>query len=157
MTYYSYEEFVVDTKKLVSLSKAFEADTLLAIARGGLSLGHAYAHAVDNRRLFAINSILYEKDAIGQSCEIFNTPELKDAKKVLILDDIIDSGQTIKEVLALLQQCFPHIEFKIASLFYKPTAVIQPDFAVREARDWIEFFWEKDFIVETSAEQTQNA
>lgn len=154
MTYYSYEEFVVDTKKLVSVTKDFQADTLLAIARGGLTLGHAYAHAVDNRRLFAINSILYEKEAKGQSCEIFNTPELKDAKRVLILDDIIDSGQTIKEVLALLRQCFPDVEFKIASLFYKPTAVIQPDFSVREATDWIEFFWEKDFITETSATQT---
>jgi xanthine phosphoribosyltransferase len=153
MTYYSYEEFVVDTKKLVLLCQEFQADTLLAIARGGLTLGHAYAHAVDNRRLFAINSILYEKDAKGQSCEIFNTPELKDAKKVLILDDIIDSGQTIKEVLALLKQCFPHVEFKIASLFYKPTAVIQPDFAVREATEWIEFFWEKDFMIERSASQ----
>lgn len=155
MTYYSYDEFVVDTKKLVLLSREFQADTLLAIARGGLTLGHAYAHAVDNRRLFAINSILYEKDTKGQSCEIFNTPELKDAKKVLILDDIIDSGQTIKEVLALLRQCFPDIEFKVASLFYKPTAAIQPDFAVREATEWIEFFWEKDFIIETSASQSE--
>ena len=152
MKYYSYEEFVKDTKKLVELSRGFEADTLLAVARGGLTLGHAYAHAVDNRRLFAINSILYEKDQKSQSCEIFNMPELKDASKVLILDDIVDSGQTIKEVLALLQKCFPHIEFKIASLFYKPSAVIQPDYSVHEAREWIEFFWEKDFIIETSAE-----
>ena len=150
MKYYAYDEFVTDTRKLVKDSRSFEADTLLAIARGGLTLGHAYAHAVDNRRLFAINSILYEKEKKGQSCEIFNTPELKDAKKVLILDDIVDSGQTIKEVLALLQECFPQIEFRIASLFYKPSAVIQPDYYVHEAKEWIEFFWEKDFIEETS-------
>jgi xanthine phosphoribosyltransferase len=30
-------------------------------------------------------------------------------------------------------------------LFYKKTAVIQPDFTVNEADAWIEFFWEKDF------------
>lgn len=145
MIYYAYEEFVKDTKKLVECSKEFEADTLLAIARGGLTLGHAFSQAVDNRRLFAINSILYEKDEKGQACEIFNTPELKDASKVLLLDDIIDSGQTVKEVLALLKKCYPHIEFKIASLFYKKSAVIEPDFWVNEATDWIEFFWEKDF------------
>jgi len=61
-------------------------------------------------------------------------PELKNASKVLILDDIVDSGQTIKEVLSHLQGCFPYVEFKIASLFYKKTAVIQPDFAVHEAK-----------------------
>lgn len=152
MKYYSYEEFVHDTRKLVELSKSFEADTLLAIARGGLTLGHAYAHAVDNRRLFAINSILYEKDQRAQSCEIINMPELRDAKKVLLLDDIVDSGQTIKEVLALLQDSYPHVEFKIASLFYKSTAVIQPDFSVHEAKEWIEFFWEKDFMADSSAD-----
>ena len=143
--YYSYNEFVVDTKKLVEMSKEYNADTLVAIARGGLTLGHAFSQAVDTRRLFAINSILYEKDQKGQSCEIFNTPELKDAKRVLLLDDIVDSGQTVKEIVALLKQCFPDVEFKIASLFYKKTAVIQPDFAVHETSDWIEFFWEKDF------------
>jgi len=145
MKYYAYEEFVKDTKKLVKLTKSYEADTLLAIARGGLTLGHAYAEAVNNRRLFAINSILYEKDKKGASCEIFNMPSLKDAKKVLVLDDIVDTGQTIKEVVALLKKCFPDVEFKIASLFYKPSAVIQPDFSVNEAKEWIEFFWGKDF------------
>lgn len=148
MKYYAYEEFVKDTRKLVELSRGFKADTLLAIARGGLTLGHAYANAVDNRRLFAINSILYEKDKRGQSCEILNMPDLSDAKRVLILDDIVDSGQTIKEVLALLKETYPHVEFKIASLFYKTTAAIQPDFSVHEATEWIEFFWEKDFIEE---------
>jgi len=143
--YYSYNEFVIDTKKLVELSKGFEADTLLAIARGGLTLGHAYSEAVNNRRLFSINSILYEGDQKGKSCEIFNVPELKNSKKVLILDDIVDSGQTIKEVLSHLKECFPLVEFKIASLFYKKTACIQPDFSVKEADAWIEFFWEKDF------------
>jgi len=145
MIYYSYEEFVKDTKKLVECSKEFKADTLIAIARGGLTLGHAFANAVDNRRLFAINSILYEKEEKGQSCEIFNMPDLKDAKKVLILDDIVDSGQTMQEVLTLLKKSFPDIEFKIASLFYKTSAVVQPDFSIHEAKEWIGFFWEKDF------------
>lgn len=145
MIYYSYEAFVKDTKKLIELSKDYQADTLLAIARGGLTLGHAYALAVDNRRLFAINSILYEKDQKGQKCEIFNMPDLKDAKRVLVLDDIVDSGETMKEVITLLRTSYPDVEFKIASLFYKPTAVIQPDYSVNEAKEWIGFFWEKDF------------
>ncbi len=145
MIYYSYEEFVKDTKKLVESSKVFKADTLIAIARGGMTLGHAYANAVDNRRLFTINSILYEKEQKGQHCEVFNIPDLSDAKKVLILDDIVDSGETMHEVLTMLKKRYPEVEFKIASLFYKTSAVIQPDFSVHEAKEWIGFFWEKDF------------
>ena len=148
MLYYSYERFVDDVKALVIQTAAYNPDTLIAIARGGLTLGHAYASATDNRQLMSINSILYEGDQRGKSCEIFNVPELQNAKRVLLLDDIVDSGQTVKEVLSHLQTCFPDITFKIASLYYKKTAVIQPDFALHEANDWIEFFWEKDFLAD---------
>ena len=148
MTYYPYDRFVNDVKALVKLTQSYQPDTLIAIARGGLTLGHAYAIATDNRRLTTINSVLYEGDQRGKSCEIFNVPELSNTKKVLLLDDIVDSGQTIKEVLEHLQGCFPEVEFKIASIYYKKTAVIQPDFALHEAHDWIEFFWEKDYLAE---------
>ncbi len=148
MTYYAYETFVDDVKALVRLTETYQPDTLIAIARGGLTLGHAYAIATDNRRLMSINSILYEGDQRGKSCDIFNIPELSNAKKVLLLDDIVDSGQTIKEVLEHLQGYFPGVEFKIASIYYKKTAVIQPDFSLHEANDWIEFFWEKDYLTD---------
>ena len=148
MKYYSYEAFVPDVKALVKQSAAYQADTLIAIARGGWTLGHAYASATNNRQLMSINSILYEGDTRGKSCEIFNVPELQQAKKVLLLDDIVDSGQTIKEVLQHLKSCYPDVTFKIASIYYKKTAVIQPDFYLYEANEWIEFFWEKDFLVE---------
>ena len=146
MTYYPYERFVTDVKALVTMTREYRPDTLVAIARGGLTLGHAYASATDNRQLMSINSILYEGDQKGRSCEIFNVPELKGAKRVLLLDDIVDSGQTVKEVLEHLQRCFPDLTFKIASIYYKKSAVIQPDFALHEADDWIEFFWERDFL-----------
>ena len=148
MTYYPYEQFVNDVKALVKLTEAYQPDTLIAIARGGLTLGHAYAVATDNRRLMTVNSILYEGDRRSQSCEIFNVPELQHAKKVLLLDDIVDSGQTILEVLEHLQASFPDVTFKIASIYYKKGALIQPDFAIHEANDWIEFFWEKDFLAD---------
>jgi len=147
MTYYSYKKFVGDVKELVKITSEYKPDTLIAIARGGLTLGHAYASATDNRQLMTINSILYEGDQKGKACEIFNVPELGKAKKVLLLDDIIDSGQTIKEVLAHLHKCFPNVEFKIASIYYKRSAVVQPDFTLYEAHDWIEFFWEKDYLI----------
>jgi xanthine phosphoribosyltransferase len=150
MVYYGYEQFVEDVKKLViKISAEYDPDTLIAVARGGLTLGHAYALATDNRQLISINSILYEGNQKGKVCEIFNIPELGKAKKVLILDDIVDSGQTIKEVFNYLTHHFPEVEFKIASIFYRPTAIIQPDFALYETDEWIDFFWEVDYLLET--------
>jgi len=149
MIYYGYEQFVGDVKKLViKISAEYDPDTLIAVARGGLTLGHAYALATDNRQLMSINSILYEGDQKGKVCEIFNVPELGKAKKVLILDDIIDSGQTIKEVLNYLTHHFPEVEFKIAAIYHKTTAIIQPDFALYETDEWIDFFWEVDYLLD---------
>ncbi|HIQ46005.1 MAG TPA: phosphoribosyltransferase, partial [Sulfurovum sp.] len=98
MVYYGYEKFVEDVKQLVRDTAAYDPDTIIGIARGGWTLAHAYASASNNRQLMSINSILYEGDEKGKACEIFNVPELGKAKKVLLLDDIVDSGQTVKEV-----------------------------------------------------------
>ena len=65
-------------------------------------------------------------------------------KKVLIIDDIVDSGETMEEILKILKEKFPYVEFRLATLFYKKTAVLQPDYSVREATQWINFFWEED-------------
>jgi xanthine phosphoribosyltransferase len=149
MTYYAYDQFVNDVKRLVSMTKNYAPDTVVAIARGGVSLGHAYASATNIRQLMSINSILYEGDQRGQQCEIFNIPDLSHSKRVLLVDDIIDSGQTIKEVIEHIASQYPQLELRTASLFYKKTAVVQADFSLHEATDWIEFFWEKDFLEDT--------
>jgi len=147
MLYYSYEQFVNDIKTLVRLTREYDPDTIIAIARGGWTLGHAYASATNNRQLMSINSILYEGDQKGKQCEVFNIPELSKAKKVLLMDDIVDSGETLKEVLFYLKKHFPDIKFKTASIYYKKTALIQPDFTLYETNEWIEFFWEKDYLL----------
>jgi len=142
--YYGYDEFKDDVKSLEQLIKPFEADTFVAVARGGLTLGHFLAHNLDTRRLYTINSIHYEKQTKLDSFEIFNIPNLCDAKKVILLDDIIDSGETMEQLIKLLHQKYPQIELKVATLFYKPTAKVKPDFTLKQAHKWIEFFWEVD-------------
>ena len=150
MTYYPYETFVKDVKALVRMTKEYNPDTLVSIARGGVTLGHAYASATDNRQLMSVNSVLYNDKAKGTKCELFNIPDLSKASRVLILDDIIDSGQTMQAVLDELIEAYPAIKIKIASLYYKKSALIQPDFSLHEATQWIEFFWEKDFMENTN-------
>jgi xanthine phosphoribosyltransferase len=144
--YYGYEEFIGDADALVRKIADFDPDTLLAVARGGLTLGHFMAQAMDTRRLFALNSIHYDKTRKLDTLEVFNIPDLKTAKRVLIVDDIIDSGETLQAVLKLLKEQYPQAEFKLATIFYKPTAVIEADYTLKKAHEWIDFFWEVDII-----------
>ena len=83
--YYGYEEFVDDASALVHKIADFDPDTLLAVARGGLTLGHFMAQGMDTRRLFALNSIHYDKTQKLDTLEVFNIPDLSTAKRVLIV------------------------------------------------------------------------
>jgi xanthine phosphoribosyltransferase len=142
--YYGYDLFINDTQILVDKSRDFKPEILLAVARGGLTLSHLMAQAFNIRDLYTLNSIHYDGEKKLDSFDVFNIPDLSWANRVLIIDDIVDSGETMKEILFILKEKFPNIEFKIATLFYKNTALIKPDFSVREANEWIDFFWEVD-------------
>jgi xanthine phosphoribosyltransferase len=144
--YYGYDEFKKDTQVLVNKCRDYEPDILLAVARGGLTLAHLMAQALDMRNLYSLNSIHYDGEMKLASFNIFNIPDVSHAKRVLIIDDIVDSGETMVEILKVLHDKFPGVEFKLATLFYKKTAIMQPDFSVREANEWIDFFWEVDVV-----------
>ncbi|EEO25903.1 phosphoribosyltransferase [Helicobacter winghamensis] len=144
MQYYSYEMFREDMKELVSQID-FNPDAIVAISRGGLTMAHFLGIALDLRRIFTINaSSFFNK--VQQEIQISNIPELSGNQRVLIVDEIVDSGTSMEKVHTILSTIYSHMEFKTACIFHKPTATFKPDFILREAKDWVEFFWEVDII-----------
>jgi len=142
--YYSYEECVKDCRALAPQLKEYNPDALIAIARGGLTLGHLLSEALETREIYTLNSIHYDGMKKLDTFDIFNIPDLSRRHRVVLIDDIIDSGESMVEILKILKDKYPHCEFKVATIYYKPTALMQPDFTIREAKGWIEFFWEVD-------------
>ncbi|NLK66557.1 MAG: phosphoribosyltransferase [Campylobacteraceae bacterium] len=143
MINYGFTEFEKDVKELTRLvKKEFEPEVLLAVARGGLTIGHFMANALKNRNLFVLNSIHYDDDKKLDTVEVFNIPDLSKYKRVLIVEDIIDSGESMVEILRILKDLYPEVEFKTATLFYKERALVKPDFTIKEAKDWIVFLWD---------------
>jgi xanthine phosphoribosyltransferase len=141
--YYAYEEFREDLKCLTQkIDQTF--DTLIPISRGGLSMGQMLGEFYDIREVYAVNTIGYEDTQKLDEVKVFNIPSLKDNQKVLIVDDIVDSGDTLVEVLKVLTAKYPKATFHTASIFYKPTAIIEPTWWVKEPKGWIEFFWSED-------------
>lgn len=141
--YYAYEAFREDLKTLTKkIDESF--DVLLPISRGGLSMGQMLGEFYNIREVYAINTIGYEDTEKLDEVKVFNVPSLKVGQRVLILDDIVDSGDTLVEVLKVLKAKYPETIFESASIFYKPTAIIEPTWWVKEAKGWIEFFWSED-------------
>jgi len=143
--YYSYDDFAKDTNTLINKVKEFNPHAIAGIARGGLTLSHAVAEGLNIRNVQTLRTELYDKSEKRECLTIFGGCEFKDIKRVLVLDDIADSGDTLEAVMESLACGNDSIEFKSATLFYKKTSCYEPHFWINEANDWIDFFWERDF------------
>ena len=141
--YYAYDEFRDDLKILTQkIDESF--DVLIPISRGGLSIGQMLGEFYGIREVYAINTIAYNETKKLDEVKVFNIPLLKKEQKVLIVDDIVDSGDTLVEVLSVLKNQYPETTFFTASIFYKSTALIEPTWWVKEPKGWIDFFWSED-------------
>jgi len=145
MKYYAYEDFKKDTNSLIKKVLSFKPQTVVGIARGGLTLAHAMAEGLDIREVETLRTELYDKTCKRDELSIFGSCEFKDIKRVLVVDDIADSGETLDAIMKHLQEKYRNIEFKSATLFYKETSVYEPDYWINIADDWIDFFWERDY------------
>ncbi|OQX59831.1 MAG: hypothetical protein B5M52_02140 [Helicobacteraceae bacterium 4484_230] len=145
MYYYGYKDFEPDVKSLISQSRDFDPDAIVAIARGALMIGELMAYGLKIRNIQSLRVESYDGEVQRDSVKIIDSCDLDGVRKVLIVDDIIDSGHTMKEVVLHLKEQYPDILFKTAAVFYKPTAGFKADFTVREAKGWIDFFWDVDY------------
>lgn len=144
MQYYSYEMFREDMKELIE-KMDFNPDGIVAISRGGLTMAHFLGIALDLRKVYTINaSSFFNK--IQEELQVSNIPELSGNQRILIVDEIIDSGTSMDKILSILKSINPNIEFKTACIYHKNTATHNPDYMLRETKEWIEFFWEVDVI-----------
>ncbi len=146
MKYYPYQDFKIDTNLLIKKVKEFNPQIIVGIARGGLTLAHAMAEGLEIREVQTLRTELYDKSCKRDSLNIFDTCAFEDVQRILVVDDIADSGETLDAIMKHLQDKYKNIEFKSATLFYKETSVYEPHFWIKDADDWIDFFWERDFI-----------
>lgn len=145
MKYYGYELFSVDVKKLIQQTKKFNPEVIIGIARGGLTLSHMMAQGHHIRNIQIIRSELYDKSNKRDKISIFGECNFQGASRVLVVDDIADSGATLEAVMTKFLSEYPEIEFRSATLFYKKTSCYEPYYWINDADDWIDFFWERDY------------
>ncbi len=141
MYYYQFDEFNRDIERFCNSLKGYRPDIILAIARGGVTFGHFLSEKLNLRSLYTLNSIHYNDTIKRDDIKLYNIPDIPPHTDVLVVDDIIDSGETMSEVMKTLEKRFAKSRFKSGALFYKKDAKFRPDFKVNEAHDWIHFFW----------------
>ena len=143
MRRYEYEEFVRDIKILAAKTSGFHPDVIAFIARGGATMAHFLACSLDVRTMRVINAVSYEGDKKLGAPMIDLNVGLEGAKKVLVVDEIVDTGETLKAVMDALKIAYPDAQFASASLFQRESAIIKADYFISFSDEWIEFFWER--------------
>jgi hypothetical protein len=141
----TYELFGTATRELAHeiADSGFEPDIILAIARGGLALGMGLGYALAVKNISVINVEFYTgvDERLEVPIMLPPTPTAVDLSglKVLITDDVADTGRTLELVH---QFCEGHVaEARTVVVYEKPQSVIKPDYAWRVTERWIDFPW----------------
>ena len=137
----------------------FEPDLILSIARGGLFLAGSLGYALAVKNLHVMNVEFY--DGVGTTLDMpVMLPPVPSAvdfseKKVLIADDVADSGRTIELVQSFIAD---HVDtVRTAVIYEKPQSVINCDYVWKHTDRWINFPWSSQDPVVQRAGQVFDA
>lgn len=125
------------------VASGFRPEVVVAIARGGLLPAGAIAYGLGVKNCGAINMEFYT--GIGT---VLDAPEVLppaldmeylDGRRVLLVDDVADSGRTLRMAVDMLRDRGAAV--RSVTIYTKPATIIQPDFAWRDTDRWIDFPW----------------
>ena len=135
--YVSYDEYhaLIEQLALKIHASGWAFDTILCLARGGMRPGDLLSR-IFNKPLAIMSTSSYraESGTVQGRLDIarfITTPKGEIAGRVLLVDDLADSGHTLKAVIDMLKTNYPPItELRSAVLWTKGVSVFQPDYTM---------------------------
>jgi hypoxanthine phosphoribosyltransferase len=125
------------------LDSGFAPEVVVAIARGGLLPAGAISYGLGAKNCGAINVEFYT--GIGT---VLDAPEVLPpaldmeylhGRRVLLVDDVADSGRTLALAVELLRD--KGADVRSVTIYTKPTTIVQPDYVWKDTALWIDFPW----------------
>ncbi|SNY33425.1 phosphoribosyltransferase [Paractinoplanes atraurantiacus] len=116
---------------------------ILAVARGGLFAAGSISYALDVKNLHVVNVEFYTgvDERLDTPVMLGPEPSVADmtGAHVLIVDDVADTGETIKLVRDF---CTAHAaEVRTAVIYEKPHTIINCEYVWKRTDKWINFPW----------------
>jgi len=135
-------------------SNGFKPDVIVGVSRGGWPPARVISDLLGNPRLANVTAEFYVGVAETKGKPIITQPVSVSVKgkKVLVVDDVADTGESLRLVRAHLGEQGA-TEVKIATIYYKPWSVIIPDYYEKETSSWIIFPWERKETVKKVVEK----
>jgi hypothetical protein len=147
IVYISWPELIRLTDDFIKKVTEKTYDSIMCIGSGGLVLGKLVSDQL-SLPLSVISAKSYKKGETDKKDSdvligsISTTFKIKG--NILLIDDLVDGGHTMKMVKEHLLKNKKLKEITTATLFKKPISIFTPDYFVEEVNDWIVFPYEKN-------------
>ncbi|MCW4034381.1 MAG: phosphoribosyltransferase [Candidatus Bathyarchaeota archaeon] len=122
----------------------FVPDTIVGVSRGGWVPARILSDLLENSNITNVATEFYVGIAQTKQEPTITQPisiSVK-GKKVLVVDDIADTGKSLKHVTAHLAE-HGASEVKVATIYYKPLSIVLPDYYEKQTSSWVVFPWER--------------
>jgi len=135
--YVSYDEYhnLIEKLAIKVHQSGWQFDTILCLARGGMRPGDILSRIFD-KPLAIMSTSSYRSDSgtVQGNLDIahyITTPKGEIAGRVLLVDDLADSGHTLKAVIHQLKNNYaPISELRSAVIWAKALSTFAPDYTV---------------------------
>lgn len=135
--YVSYDEYhnLIEKLAIKVHQSEWEFDTILCLARGGLRPGDILSRIFDKPlAIMSTSSYRAQAGTVQGNLDVahyITTPKGEIAGKVLLVDDLADSGLTLNVVIKQLKEKYPAItEMRSAVIWTKAMSSFTPDYTV---------------------------
>ncbi len=122
-------------------ASGFKFDLIVGVLRGGVIPAVYLSDFLGDHNIYAIRLRSYT--GIGENEQLDVVQPLNiglHGKKVLLVDDVADTGKSLNAALEHLKGKGAQ-EVKVACLHYKPWSKTKPDFFVEQTTAWIIYPW----------------
>jgi len=135
---------LVERLALIVHESGYSFNQIICIARGGMRVGDVLSRIFDtplailSTHSYAAGGGTVRGELVIAEHMTMTKPRL--GERVLLVDDMVDSGHTLQAVHAELPQRFAHIrELRTAVLWWKACSVFKPDY-------WVDYLPDNPWI-----------
>jgi len=135
----------------------FKPDVIVGVSRGGWPPARIMSDLLENPELANVRAEFYLGVAKTKGDPVITQPVSTSVigKKVLIVDEVADTGKSLRLVKSHLEEQGA-TEVKIMAIYYKPWSIVVPDWYAKETSRWIVFPWERKETVRQVLEECRD-
>src|SRR6266568_991247 len=122
----------------------FEPEVIVGVSRGGWPPARIMSDLLENQNLANMKVVFYKDIGVRNRAPVITQPVTSEVtgKRVLVVDDVADSGLSLREVSKHLKRKGAR-DIKVCTIYLKPKSVFTPNFYARKTTKWVIFPWER--------------